>query len=746
MKREIISFCCAFGVATSALFAQTDSIKKINLEEIVVTSIRAEARTPVVHNDLTQQQIQSLSINGDVPAVLDLLPSITTSSESGTGLGATSLRIRGTDPSRINVTLNGVQVNDAESQNVFWQNLPDLLSSIGSLQVQRGVGTSTNGVASFGGSISMEIMPPAEKPYAAVWGAAGSYGTLEYAALTGTGVNPAGFSFDARHVNVISNGYVDRTGVNNTGFTGVAGWQNDKNYVRAFLMYGEQHTGLFGGTPKDKLDSDRRYNPAGEYTAPDGTTHYYKNEKDNYDQLMGQLTYARILNQNWTLSGTLHATLGEGYYEQYKVGAKLGNYGLPNQNIDSTVQKKSDIVRQKWLENVAMGAVVNAAYTGENLHMNFGAAYQYYDGAHFGNVIWAQYNDGSIPNNYEYYRNKGVKNDANAFAKMTLNLNDKISVFADAQVRYASLDMSGKDDNYYERTPEVLDTMYQWFFFNPKVGVHYQIADKHSAYASFGTSGREPNRSDLKDAKQTAEVATPPTTERLYDFELGYRFATGETLLSANLFYMYYKDQIVHSGRLNDSYRPIMVNVPNSYRTGVELMAGTKLWKRLAAEGNFTLSQSKIKNFTTHTLYYDNQTDWTPVGDGYIEESYSKVDIAYSPNVTASAALRYNFTEKLAFTLMGKYVGDQYMDNTQSSDRKVDGFFVCNTRLSFDFDVKNIGGVHAQLLVNNIFNTEYCNSGYVNEYDKFADGTQILDTRYYPQAGTNVMLKLMLKF
>ncbi len=749
MKREIISLCCAMGVATSALFAQTDSIKKIKLDEIVVSSIRANENTPVVHNDLNMQQIQSLSISGDVPAVLSLLPSISTSSESGTGLGATALRIRGTDPSRINVTLNGVQVNDAESQNVFWQNLPDLLGSIGSLQVQRGVGTSTNGVASFGGSINMDIVPPSAKPYASIAGALGSYGTLQYSAMSGTGVTPAGFSFDARHNNVKSNGYVDRTGVDNTGFTGVAGWQNSKNYVRAFLMYGEQHTGLFGGTPKDKLDSDRRYNPAGEYTAPDGSTHFYENEKDNYTQILGQLSYARLINQSWRLSGTLHTTLGKGYYEQYKVNATLASYGLSNQNIiigTDSIQKKSDLVRQKWLENIALGAVANATYSSKKMQMDFGAAFQLYDGEHFGNVIWTQYNDGSIPNDYEYYRNKGIKNDANAFAKMSLNLTPKIGLFADAQVRYASLKMSGKDDNYYELTPALLDTTYRWVFFNPKVGVHYQIADRHSTYASFGTSGREPNRSDLKDARQASENATPPTTERLYDLELGYRFASGETLLSANFFYMHYKNQIVHSGQLNDSYRPVMVNVPSSYRMGIELMAGSKLWKRLALEGNLTLSQNKIKDFTTQTLYYDNQTDWNPVGNGYLDETYSKVDIAYSPGVIASAVARYNFTDKLAFTLMGKYVGDQYMDNTQSADRMIDRYFVCNARLSFDFDVKNIGGVHAQLLVNNIFNAEYCNFAYVNEYDKFADGTQILDTRYYPQAGTNFMLKLMLKF
>ncbi|MDR1225791.1 MAG: TonB-dependent receptor plug domain-containing protein [Prevotellaceae bacterium] len=739
MKREIISLCCAFFAAATALSAPADSIKKVSLDEVVVTSIRATSRTPVVHSDLNMRQLQLLSIAGDAPSVLELLPSITLSSESGTGLGATSLRIRGADPSRINVTLNGVQLNDAESQNVFWQNLPDLLLSLGSLQVQRGVGTSTNGVASLGGSINMELMRPTEKPYAAISGELGSYGTAGYSGMTGTGISPAGLSFDAQHSRIISNGYVNRTGIDNTGFTGAAGWQNKKNYVRAFLMYGEQHTGLFGGTPKDKLDNDRRYNPAGEYQTADGVTHYYENEKDNYTQWLGQLTYARILTDKWRLSATLHATLGEGYYEQYKARATLADYGLSIQNIDSATQKKSDIVRQKWLKNAVVGGVATAMYASDKANLNFGAAYQIYDGVHFGNVIWSQYNDGSIPNGYEYYRNTGIKNDANVFAKMSLNVMDNLTLFADVQLRYASLKMSGKDDNYYETgAQQKLDTTYRWLFFNPKIGVYYQMLPEHNVYGSIAISGREPNRSDLKDAVQNG--VAKPTEEHLYDLEFGYRFNRKETILSANFFYMYYKNQIVHSGRLNDSYRPIMENVLSSYRRGVELVAATKFFSKLAAEANLTLSQNKIKDFTSQTPYYTA----TPT---YREDYYSKVDIAYSPNIVGSAALRYSFTDKLALSLMGKYVGEQYMDNTQSNDRVIEDYFVCNARLSFDFDVKNIGGVQAQFLVNNVFNTRYSNSGFIYDYGIDPDtGSEYLDTRYCPQAGTNLMLKLTLKF
>ncbi|MDR3235360.1 MAG: TonB-dependent receptor [Prevotellaceae bacterium] len=721
--------------------AQTpgDTARVVNLEQVTVTATRADNRTPVAQTTVNQQQIEAARIGREMPFLLELLPSVVNYSDNGTMVGSTSFRIRGTDASRINISIDGVPLNDAESQNVFWVNIPDLGAISKSLQVQRGVGTSPFGSSAFGGLLNIETRPAATQAGTQFETSYGAFNTWNAAANVATGLIKDVFAFDARYEYVSSDGYLEHSGLWQQTLYANGSWRNKNQLLKASLLYGEQHSMLtYEGVAEESLTTDRRHL----YTEyHDG---YYPNETDNYQQLHAHLHYIVQLPHAWKLNTAAYYTKGKGYYEQYKTNTSFSKYGIPTQTIDGTAYKKSDLIRRKGLDNDFYGVNVSALYAAERLNLTLGASANRYDGDHYGRVIWAQYNTGNISNNHNWYDNTGVKDEWNAFAKASYSLLESLSVFADMQVRNVRFNMHGMDDDYYEKPRGIMDTTYNWLFANPKIGVTYAPDKYHTAFVSFAVGNREPNRSDLKDADRGG-VRTPAKAETLYDWEAGYTFRPTFGQFGINLYYMNYRDQIVSTGRLNDAYREIMENVPESYRAGIELTAAVRPLRQWQIEGTLTWSRNKLKNYTHYSTQCGNSTDWNYIADR--KDFYKEVTIAYSPDIIAAAAVRWQPSKNLSLALTGKYVGKQFFDNTQTDSRSLDAYFVSNLQAMYDFTIAKKTNCFVQFAINNLFNAKYCTWAFVNDFAAFADGSpDYQELRYFPQAEINWMMKAGIKF
>ncbi|MDR1886298.1 MAG: TonB-dependent receptor, partial [Prevotellaceae bacterium] len=725
----------------------------IKLDETVISAIRASKKTPVAQTTVTKSEIRQANIGTDVPYIIDMSPSVVTSSESGTGLGNTTFRIRGTDPSRTNVTIDGIPLNDAESQAVFWVNMPDFASSINSIQIQRGVGTSTNGGAAFGATVNMQTNNPSILPYAEISSTVGMYNTFRNNVSLGTGAVGRGFGFDARLSSVRSDGYIERSAAKHQSLYVSGAWQGDYTSVKFSILHGEEHTGLsWNGVPGYALDSvkypyfgagapdfnpgiNRRYNPSGEYRDQDGQIRYYNNT-DNYRQTHYHLQFAQQFAERWRGHATLHLTRGIGYYEEYRLNRTLEEHALPNIEIDGNTIKKSDLIRQKWMDNYFYGLTFSTNYNSDNLQWTTGGAVNQHDGDHFGKVLWVKYNNGAALNN-EWYKNNGTKDDYNIYTKAIWQANRLINIYGDLQYRHIGYVMEGLDDDLAE-----LGQSHYFNFFNPKAGAFFNINDHNTAYASFAVANREPTRADFKDASKWG-VSEAPRSERLYDTELGYRITLPAVSLNVNLYYMYYKDQLVSTGKLSSVGYPIMENVPESYRAGIELTGGIRIAKSLRFEATATLSRNKIKNFVAFTDQYDNDWDWEQMEQR--AENLGNTNISFSPELTGSAALRYTPVRNLLFLLTGKYVGKQYYDNTSSEARSLDAYFVNNFRIDYSFKLYGVN-LGIQGLINNIFDRQYITSAWVYRA-VFADGSaDYLENGFFPQAGRNVMVKLTLSF
>jgi len=709
--------------------------QSILTEDIIVSATRAGEKTPIAYNNISKDIIKKGHNGKDIPFLLTSIPSIVATSESGTGIGNTAFRIRGIDPTRINVCVNGIPLNDSESQAVFWVNMPDFASSVNNIQVQRGVGSSTNGAAAFGGSVNFQTTKINDKPHASLSFAGGSFNTFTKSINAGTGKIANNFAVDFRYSDLDSDGYVRNTFSDHKSAQMSASYFNENTLVKANLIIGEQHTGIsWWGTPDYMLKTDRKYNPAGKYEDADGNTQFYKDQTDNYWQNHYQLIMNHSFSKDLKVNMAIHATTGEGYYEQYKAKDKFKKYipGLLTVNGKS----KTDIIRRKNLENTFYGITGSLIYNYNIFNITLGGAANKYDGDHFGNVIWAKDNDGSIPKDYQWYLNTSTKYDANIFLKLNAQITKKLNAYGDIQYRYIKYNMDGPDDDLVSITQE-----HKFNFINPKLGLLYDFNEYSKAYASIAIGNREPTRTTFKDAIKNAEKTTPKS-EKLFDYELGYTYNNEQFYANVNLYYMDYKDQLVHTGKLNSVGDPIMTNVDKSYRTGIELSASYKFNDFFKWSANTTISKNIIKDYSQVEYYYDNDEDWNLIK--VVEQPYGNSQISYSPKFIASSFIELFPFKNASIGLNSKFIDKQYFDNTQSDDRSIDSYFVNDITLNYSFELAKLKAVNLQLALNNIFEEEYENNaaGWFTYFDNKISN----NNSYFTQAGFNFMLKASINF
>ena len=702
-------------------------------EEVIVRGSRAGARTPMAHSTVRSEELRERDLTRDMPFLLSLTPSVVETSDAGTGIGYTSLRIRGTDASRINITLDGIPLNDSESQQVFWVDLPDLASSTGSIQVQRGVGTSTNGAGAFGASVNISSMTPPSEGGATADASYGSFNTSRLSAKAWTGMLGDRFNMMVRASQIHSDSYVDnsKADIRSAMVSGV--WSAPSDLIRFNVITGDQKTGIsWWGVPAEVLPENRRYNPAGEYVDANGVTRYYEDETDVYTQNHYHLFHTHLFPGRVSLNTGIHLTTGKGYYEEQKSDVDLFEYGLAGMFPSDPVIDESDVVQRKWLDNIFYGAVWSLIKQGNNTEWTLGGALNRYDGDHFGRLKWMEY-PGNLPPGYEWYRNSGLKDEFNVYGKMNTVVSGSLSAFLDLQLRNISYRFEGPDDDMKE-----LDGSHRFLFFNPKAGLFWSNGSGSEAFVSAAVAHREPARADYKDA--AGDPAATPGRERLTDFEGGYSFRNSRAAVGVNLYYMWYNDQLVPTGKISSTGYPIMTNVPESYRTGVEFSGSYRPSPLAAIRMNLTLSRSSIRDFRNYYFNY-NTDDWS---EEYLHSDLGTVDIAYSPRLTGSAELEVNPAERLSVRLTGKYVGQQYFDNTMSPDRTIDPYFVSNLSAAYGIEMKKAGELTFRFMVNNLFNTVYENNAYGGMWTE--DGEEKTWAYYFPQAGINYTAGISLSF
>lgn len=718
----------------------------IMADEVIIKAIRAQNNNPIAHENINQAEIESGNIAADIPYQLQFTPSLVATSENGTGIGYTSFRIRGTDINRINVTINGIPLNDAESQGVFFVDLPDFSASVDNIQIQRGIGTSSNGAAAFGATVDFKTLDLNVDPYVNVSTAFGSFNTKKASISVGSGMIKDKFSFDMRYSKLKSDGYIKRGFSNHNSLYLSGSYYSEKNIVKLIAILGEEHTGItWWGVPDYMIDSIRNFNPAGEYYDDNGNQQFYDGQTDNYWQNHYQILYSREITKNLFVNSALHLTTGKGYYEQYKYDDGLEDYGLSNyfMSTDSIILNEktyffpdsmissTDLIRQKWLDNIYYGYTLAFNYNKNNTSISIGSAWNRYDGDHFGLIKWTKFNIG-LPYEYEWYFNNGLKTSFSLFGKINYQL-DKFSIYSDILYRSINYKLKGPDDDLV-----LLDQENNYHFINPKAGIYYSQNNRNKYYFSFGVANREPSRADLKDAVKDGETK-PPVHETLYDYEWGYYFNSSRIALNINIYYMDYKNQLVLTGELNNVGYPIMTNVDKSYRRGMETSLKLNLLKSIELEANLTLSQNKIDDYIETAVNYNE--NWE---EELITKNLGTTNISYSPELVGASRLTYKPLNGLTFNLINKYVGKQYIDNTSSEERKLDPYFINDFRIDYSFKPKYTNELNLQLLVVNLFNTKYINNAYGGNW--YEQGTEYSWIYYYPQAGIHCMLKMQVKF
>lgn len=701
--------------------------KDISLDEVVITATRVGKETPVAYSDITKQQLSSRNDGQGVPFLIAQSPSVIMTSDAGTGIGYSGFRIRGTDANRINITMNGVPVNDSESHTVFWANLADIASSVESIQIQRGAGTSTNGAAAFGATVAMQTERPSIRPYGEYAVSAGSFGTLRHTVKGGTGLLYDHFAFDARYSNIRSDGFIDRASARMSSYYASAAYYADNTLIK-FQAFGnnEKTYQAWNGVPSYLLKTNRTYNPCGAYEE-DGSTKFYDNQTDNYQQHNYHLMVSQRLGDYWNMNLTLHYTDGNGYYEDYKAGAEFEKYKL-SAYIDPTGNTilKTDLVRRKWLDNDFYGAVYSANYQREHTRLSLGAAANNYVGDHFGRVMWTK-NANSLPKpDYEYYRNTGKKLDYNVYAKLTQQLSRYFTAYADMQYRGIHYTIQGSDD----KAGDHVDVDKHWNFFNPKAGLNFQSGG-HNAFVSFSMANREPNRDNFTESGEDER----PVHETLYDYEAGYSFGNSRFRVGANLYFMDYNNQLILTGKISDIGEALTSNIKDSYRMGVELTGGVQITSWLNWNANLTLSRNKIKNFVE---YVDN---WDTGGQNVYE--LGTTNIAFSPDLIANSMFDFSYKGFIA-SFNSQVVGRQYLDNTSTKDRSIDPYFVNSLRLGYAFKPKFMKEITLDVTINNLFNEQYETSGWV--YSSISEGKRVKEDGYFTQAGTNAMARVTFRF
>lgn len=744
MNRKMYASCLMLlSLGMNAKEIETDSLRTVELDDVNIMSTRATKTTPVAFTNISGEQIEKVNFGQDLPYLLSMTPSAITTSDAGGGIGYTTLRVRGVDATRINVTANGIPINDAESHSVFWVNLPDLASSVKDIQVQRGAGTSTNGAGAFGASVNLQTGHSSLKPYAEFSGSYGSFNTHKETVKVGTGLIGDHWTFDARLSNISTDGYIDRASVGLNSYYLQGAYYTDNTSVKLITFAGKERTyHAWNYASKEEMaEYGRKYNSCGYmYTDENGVAHYYDDQTDNYVQKNWQLLVNHTFSPAWNLNVGLHYTKGDGYYQEYKDGRTLVEYALQPFMQDGALVDESDLVRKKAMDNHFGGGVFSLNYKDERLNASLGGALNRYEGDHFGKVLWVKNYAGMLSPDHEYYRNVGTKTDGNVYLKADYSLTDNLNAYADLQYRHIDYTIEGNNDKWNSVTNDGLqrlDIDDTFDFFNPKFGLSWQINDHNRVFGSFSVAQKEPTRNNYTDGK----LLEHPKAERLLDYELGYVFANKWLNIGANLYYMDYKDQLVLTGELNEIGEPVAANVPESYRMGVELMAGVKLDCGFTWDINATLSKNRVKDFT-ETLYED---EWVG-GEQWITKK-GDTHIAFSPDFILNNQFGYNY-KGFSASLQSQYVSKQYMSNADCENHVLDAYFVSNLNLAYTFKLPSLKSVTVGCTVYNLFNEEYENNGYAGS-GFYYDGDQRVRydyAGYAAQAGTNFLAHLTLKF
>lgn len=730
---------CDTASAVSVDSVDGDSMSVV-LNQVDVVANRADSKTPVAYTNIGKRQLTANNDGRDMTYLLNMTPSVTVSSDAGGGMGYTAMRVRGSDPSRINVMANGLPLNDPESHRVYWVNMPDLASSLRDVQIQRGVGTSTNGAGAFGASINMVTDASSEDSYAELSGSYGMYNTNRQTLRVGSGLLGNHWSVDARLSHMGSDGYIDRASSQLWSYFGQAAYQGYNTSLRLVAFGGKERTYMaWDYASKEQMEEyGRRYNPCGEYIDKDGNRAYYADQFDNFVQHHFQLLFSQRIGEWFNINAALFYTKDDGYYDQYKTGRTLVEYGLqPFMNADGELVKKSDLIRLKYNVNGFGGGQATVNFRRGRWNATLGGAVSDFDGHHYGRVKWVRNYVGPIDPLQKYYDNHGRKFDSNVYLRANYDIDRHFSVFADLQYRHIHYTIAGMSDNWDWNTSSLamLDVERRWDFFNPKVGVNY-TSGAHRGFASWAVAQKEPTRDNFTDGTPESY----PKAERLDDFEVGYSFNHKLFSVGVNLYYMLYKDQLVVTGQLSDTGNPLSVNVPDSYRMGIELQGALRPCEWFDWQFNLTLSRNRIKNFVEY-IYED---EWT----NPISFDLGDTPIAFSPDIIFNNAFNFKYRDFDA-SLNSRYVGKQYMNNARSEAALLDAYFVSD--LHFGYSFRNLIGIKELRLgfsIYNLFNEKYFNNGYAGAGYTVVDGKKEIYryAGYAAQAPTHVMATMSLKF
>ena len=738
------------SLVAAAQTTANDTVPSIALSELEVLGTRASESTPVAFTNITAKQLAAENHGLDIPFLLTMTPSVITTSDAGAGVGYTSMRVRGTDATRINITVNDIPMNDAESHSIFWVNTPDFASSVRDIQVQRGVGTSTNGAGAFGASVNMRTQSFARDAFAEVSGSYGSFNTNKETLRVGSGVLGDHWAIEARLSHIGSDGYRDRATSELVSYFGQLGYFADRTSLRFVTFGGKEDTyHAWDGISRYDLENNRTYNPNGEIKRDGKVTGFYDDQKDIYRQTHYQLIWNQTFSPLWKLNMALHYTDGYGYYQEYKNARTLQEYALEPVVTPQGTSKKASLVRKKCVDNGFGGGVFSLQYNGDRLAATLGGGINRYSNDHYGQVIWVENYTGTLAPDHEYYRNNGRKTDFNIYVKGNYVIAGGLSAYADLQYRHIGYRITGNNDKWdWTASPEHLQTLdidEPFDFFNPKAGLNWQIDQRHRVYASFAVAQKEPTRNNYTDGL----FLEHPTSEKLYDWEAGYEFRAGNLYLGVNGYYMKYKDQLVLNGKINEIGELMAENVPDSYRMGIELMAGYRFTDWLRWDVNATMSRNRIKDYVGYVSDYDADT-WD---DMWTQTAVEKgnTTIAFSPSMTLGSLLALDYKGFTA-SLQSQYVSRQYLDNFERKDDSLDPYFVNNLDVAYTFKLCGIRSITVGTTIYNLFDEKYETNGYSQTCALYPGGSKSVayslssDPRFYPMAGINALAHLTLRF
>lgn len=723
MKTVITFFiliCVGAKIYAQQQESDTTTLNKIVLDEVFVSAIRVTQETPVTFSNLTKEEIMPRNLGQDIPVLMNFLPAVVTTSDAGAGVGYTGIRVRGSDATRVNVTINGIPYNDSESQGTFWVNLPDFASSTENLQLQRGVGTSTNGAAAFGASLNILTDAASQEAFGQISSSYGSFNTLRNNIKFSTGLLNEHIEISGRLSRITSDGYIDRASSELDSYFLQGSYVDDNTLIKALLFGGHEVTyQSWFGIDAETLATDRTFNPAGIYTDENGNTQFYDREEDNYKQDHFQLLWNETISPLWNANIAFHYTKGRGYFEQFREDDDFATYGFSPIVVDGEVVNTTDLIRRRWLDNDFYGTVFSAKYQKNRINLIIGGGWNSYKGDHFGEVIWARFAGNSMIRD-RYYDDDSKKTDFNVFGKINYEISQNWRLFGDLQFRSVGYKANGDDTGIVDDT---------FNFFNPKLGVTHDLNTANNLYFSFAVANREPNRNDYENGN--------PKPEKLNDFELGWRYVSPSVQLSTNIYYMRYKDQLVLTGELNDVGAPKRANVGDSYRLGLEVDASISIGKRFKLQPNIALSANKNIDFLFQR-------------DGELQ-NLGNTNIAYSPDIVVGNILSYLPNEKFQMTLLTKYVGKQFMGNIDAESSVLEDYSQTDFNIQYTFNTNSfIKSIVLSGLINNIFDAKFVSNGYFFTYDDdFSNPgtiTTIEGAGYYPQAGINFLLGATFNF